>query len=82
MFGETNSAGTTIYNNLDEPTDTLPSLTNIDNIAMGAMHHIAHDKNNNLYTWGWSFEGSIGSELATHIWMYNIPFSIRLPVAN
>lgn len=81
-FGETNSAGRTIYNDLDEPTDTLPSLTNIDNIAMGALHLIAKDKTNNLYTWGWSFEGSIGSKLATNIWMYNLPFPISLPTAN
>lgn len=78
-FGETNSAGRTIYNDLDEPTDTLPSLTNIDNMAMGALHLIAKDNSDNLYTWGWSFEGSIGSKLATNIWMYNVPFSTSLP---
>ena len=78
-FGETNSAGSTIYNDLDEPSDMLPSLTNIDNMAMGAMHLIAQDNSANLYTWGWSFEGSIGSKLATNIWMYNIPFPISLP---
>ena len=78
-FGETNSAGRTIYNDLDEPTDTLPSLTNIDNMAMGALHLIAKDGSENLYTWGWSFEGSIGSKIATNIWMYNVPFAISLP---
>ena len=81
-FGETNSSGRTIYNDLDEPTDTLPSLTNIDNMAMGALHLIAKDKTDNLYTWGWSFEGSIGSKLATNIWMYNLPFPINLPTTN
>lgn len=79
VFGETNSAGITIYSNLNEPTNVLPSLTDINNMAMGALHFIAQDKTNNLYTWGWSFEGSLGSELATNIWMYNIPFPINLP---
>ena len=79
MFGETNSEGKTVYNDLDEPTNTLPSLTNIENIGMGALHLIAQDKADRLYTWGWSFEGSIGSQLATNIWMYNVPFSISLP---
>ena len=78
-FGETNSEGRTIYNDLDEPTDSLTSLTNIDNMAMGALHLIAKDNTDKLYTWGWSFEGSIGSQLATNIWMYNVPFPISLP---
>ena len=82
MFGETNSEGRTIYNNLDEPTDNLPSLTDIENIGMGALHLIAQDKSDHLYTWGWSFEGSIGSKLATNIWMYNVPFSISLPTQS
>ena len=85
MFGETNGAGTTIYNNLNEPTDTLPSLTNMDNIAMGQMHIIAHEqadeqhKNGSLFSWGWSFEGSLGSKDTTHIWMYNNPIPTTLP---
>lgn len=85
MFGETNGAGKTIYNDLNEPTDTLPSLTNIDNMAMGAMHIIAHEKadeqhkNGSLFSWGWSFEGSLGSKDATHVWMYNNPIPTILP---
>ncbi|WP_201595262.1 RCC1 domain-containing protein [Psychrobacter fulvigenes] len=84
MFGETNDIGRTIYNDLDEPTDKLTSLTDIDNIAMGAMHLIAHETSNtqadgNLFTWGWSFEGSLGSANAAHIWMYNYPIPISLP---
>ncbi|MBO1530228.1 chromosome condensation regulator RCC1 [Psychrobacter sp. F1192] len=85
MFGETNSAGKTIYNDLDEPTDKLTSLTAVDNMAMGAMHLIAHEKpdtqnpDGNLFTWGWSFEGSLGSADAAHIWMYNTPIPISLP---
>lgn len=89
MFGETNGAGKTIYNDLDEPTNKLPNLKNIDNMAMGAMHLIAHEKSfdqdNNtlkaghLFTWGWSFEGSLGNKDTTHIWMYNNPIPVALP---
>ena len=90
MFGETNGAGKTVYNNLNEPTDTLTSLTNIDNMAMGTMHLIAQEKpdnqdnsrrfeNGHLFTWGWSFEGSLGSINAAPIWMYNIPMTVNLP---
>ncbi|OLF39571.1 chromosome condensation regulator RCC1 [Psychrobacter sp. Cmf 22.2] len=90
MFGETNGAGKTIYNDLDEPTDKLPNLQNIDNMAMGAMHLIAHEKllnqdnssslqHGSLFTWGWSFEGSLGNKDTTHVWMYNTPIPVSLP---
>ena len=90
MFGETNSAGKTVYKDLDEPTNKLPNLKNIDNMAMGVMHLIAHEKplqqNSNtshrdgqLFTWGWSFEGSLGNKDTTHVWMYNTPMPVNLP---
>ena len=90
MFGETNGAGKTVYNDLNEPTDTLPSLTNIDNMAMGTMHLIAQEKpdsqdngkrfeNGHLFTWGWSFEGSLGNANAAPTWMYNNPVPVSLP---
>ena len=90
MFGETNGAGKTVYNDLDEPTNKLPNLRNIDNMAMGVMHLIAHEKplqkntntshrNGQLFTWGWSFEGSLGNKDTTHVWMYNTPMPVNLP---
>ena len=90
MFGETNGAGKTVYNNLYEPTNKLFNLRNIDNMAMGVMHLIAHEKplqkntntshrNGQLFTWGWSFEGSLGNKDTTHVWMYNTPMPVNLP---
>lgn len=90
MFGETNGMGKTTYRNLDEPTNKLPTLKNIDNMAIGIMHLIAHQKprpqnsinnfeNGALLTWGWSFEGSLGNKDTTHIWMHNTPTPVHLP---
>lgn len=89
MFGETNSAGKTVYKDLDEPTNKLPNSKNIDNMAMGVMHLIAHEKplqpnantshrDGQLFTWGWSFEGSLGNKDTTHVWMYNTPMPVNL----
>lgn len=89
MFGETDGKGKTIYENLDEPTNKLSSLKNIDNMAMGTMHLIAHEKpfnqnngipfdNRTLFTWGWSFEGSLGNENTSHTWMYNYPIPVKI----
>lgn len=44
MFGETNSAGNTNYSHLNEPTNKLANLKNIDDLAIGIMHLIAHQK--------------------------------------
>lgn len=79
MFGETNSSGNTVYQELSEPTDKLPNLVNIDNMAMGALHFITQDKDEQLYTWGWSYEGSLGSPDTANVWMYNTPIPISLP---
>lgn len=90
VFGETNSEGITIYDDLDEPTNKLPNLEDIENMAMGALHHIANDndfepndtdeeQNEDLFTWGWSFEGSLGNENTTNFWMYNNPIPVTLP---
>jgi hypothetical protein len=59
-------------------------------MAMGTMHLIAHEKplnqnngipfkNGNLFTWGWSFEGSLGNENTSHTWMYNYPIPVKIP---
>ncbi|MER2011373.1 MAG: chromosome condensation regulator RCC1 [Psychrobacter alimentarius] len=89
-FGETNSTGKTVYNNLDEPTNKLLHLKNIDTMAVGIMHLIAHEKPRSqngisdskigsFLTWGWSFEGALGNKDTTHIWMYNTPTPVHLP---
>ncbi|MGO1512065.1 MAG: RCC1 domain-containing protein [Psychrobacter sp.] len=93
MFGETNSEGRTNYDNLDEPTNKLSHLEDIENMAMGALHYIANEndfepndtdeeQNDDLFTWGWSFEGSLGNADTTHIWMYNNPIPVELPEAT
>ena len=79
-FGETDATGKTIYVNLNEPTDKLPALTNVTDMSVGALHQIAQRQDGGLYTWGWSFEGSLGGgATTTNIWMYNVPIAIKLP---
>ena len=59
-------------------------------MAMGVMHLIEHEKplqkdantshrDGQLFTWGWSFEGSLGNKDTTHVWMYNTPMPVNLP---
>lgn len=48
MSGETNPTGKTSYSHLNEPTNKLTNLRNIDNMAVGIMHLIAHKKPDHL----------------------------------
>ncbi|MGE4461877.1 MAG: cadherin domain-containing protein [Arcobacter sp.] len=74
MFGTTDSSGKTTYANLDEPEDKLPLLTSVRDIAVGILHQVAIQKDGTIFTWGWSFEGSLGGgETTADTWMYNNP---------
>lgn len=79
MFGETNAEGRTTYLNLNEPTDKLTSLTQVVDMGVGILHQIAKRQDESLFSWGWSFEGSLGGNDVTNIWMYNTPIIIKLP---
>lgn len=80
MYGATEGTGATIYADLDEPEDRLPSLTGIRDLAVGALHQVALDGDGKLFTWGWSFEGSLGGgSTALNTWMYNLPLTPVVP---
>ena len=74
MFGTTDSTGKTTYSNLDEPEDKLPLLTSVKDIAVGILHQVAVQNDGTIFSWGWSFQGSLGGgESIADTWMYNYP---------
>lgn len=81
MYGVTEGASSgTTYSNLDEPSDQVPTLKNITDLATGGLHQVAFRNDGQLFTWGWSFEGSLGGGATTNnAWMYNTPLSLTLP---
>lgn len=81
MYGVTEGASSgTTYSNLDEPGDVVPSLKNISDLAAGGLHQVAYRNDGQLFSWGWSFEGSLGGGTTTaNAWMYNTPLSLTLP---
>lgn len=80
MYGATEGTGATTYADLDEPEDRLPSLTGISDLAVGALHQVALRNDGKLFTWGWSFEGSLGGgSTALNAWMYNLPLAPVVP---
>ena len=74
QYGETLSNGKQQYNNLDFPEDKLPDITEIKDVSAGALHLVAVRKDDTVFTWRWSFEGSLGGgETTTDKWFYNYP---------
>lgn len=79
QFGETDASGRTNYAELSEPTDKLPNLTEVYDMGVGALHQLAKRQTGDVYSWGWSFEGSLGGQDVSNIWMYNTPILVVLP---
>jgi|GEM_PF-57775 len=74
QYGETDTDGSQDYNNLDFPEDKLTAITSVKDIAAGALHVAAVQENNTIFTWRWSFEGSLGGgETTADRWFYNYP---------
>lgn len=79
MYGVTEGSGT-VYANLDEPENRLATLSGISDLAVGALHQVALRQQKDLFSWGWSFEGSLGGgATTTNVWMYNVPLALTLP---
>ena len=81
MYGESGPDGRPSYVNLAEPSDKLPSLNQVVDMGVGALHQIAKRGDGGIFSWGWSFEGSLGGgDTVSNIWMYNTPISLKFPV--
>ncbi|WP_230655630.1 RCC1 domain-containing protein [Psychrobacter sp. I-STPA10] len=81
MYGESGADGRPDYVDLAEPTDKLPSLTNVVDMGVGALHQLAKREDGGIFSWGWSYEGSLGGgDTVTNIWMYNTPIALKFPM--
>lgn len=79
MYGETNKQGRTLYNNLNEPTNKIPALTEVMDMSVGGLHQIAKRKDGGIFSWGWSFESSLGAADVSERWMHNTPIAVQIP---
>ncbi len=82
QFGETKEDGSQEYNNLDFPEDKLKAITSVKDMAAGALHVTAIKDDGVVFTWRWSFEGSLGGESIANIWFYLYPIIVDFPIDN
>lgn len=80
LYGVTGETGTTAYSNLDEPQDRQPTLGTMIDVSTGGLHQVGLRQDGSIFTWGWSFEGSLGGGAsAINTWMYNTPLTPVFP---
>lgn len=59
------------------PTVAVTDLNGILDIGAGALHTIALRNDDALFSWGWSFEGSLGIVDPINFWGYSLPQTIE-----
>lgn len=83
IFGENDKDDIPEYLELSTPTDKLPMLTQVDDMAVGALHQLAMRQDGGMFSWGWNAYGSLGGGADTSsFWMYNVPILLTLPAAT
>lgn len=80
LYGVTADTGTTNYSNLNEPEDRQPTLGAMIDVSTGGLHQVGMRQDGTVFTWGWSFEGSLGGGASViNTWMYNTPVTPVFP---
>lgn len=65
---------------VEQPESPIYGLENVVDLGNGALHTLAIRDDGQLFSWGWSFEGSLGGGDSTiHMWTYRLPLFISVP---
>lgn len=60
-----------------QPDSPITGLDNVIDLGNGALHTLAMRSDGEFFTWGWSFEGSLGGgESTANLWSYRVPLLV------
>lgn len=77
MFG---TLGIESDDDVTQPNSPILELENVTDLGNGALHTLAIRNDGSLFSWGWSFEGSLGGgEDMINRWTYKLPVLLSLP---
>ncbi|MFQ3231975.1 RCC1 domain-containing protein [Reinekea sp.] len=65
--------------NVETPNSAVFGLENVIDLGNGALHTLALNADNQFFSWGWSFEGSLGGgESTINAWTYRLPLFLSI----
>ncbi|CCK77855.1 Regulator of chromosome condensation [Oleispira antarctica RB-8] len=77
MFG---TLGIEADDDVEQPNSPILGLENVTDLGNGALHTLAIRNDGSVFSWGWSFEGSLGGgESTIHRWTYRLPLLVSIP---
>jgi alpha-tubulin suppressor-like RCC1 family protein len=66
--------------NVEQPNSPIFGLENVADLGNGALHTLAIRDDGAVFSWGWSFEGSLGGgESTINLWAYRLPLLVFIP---
>lgn len=66
--------------NVEQPNSPIFGLENVADLGNGALHTLAIRNDGTVFSWGWSFEGSLGGGKSTiNRWAYRLPLLVSIP---
>lgn len=78
--GTTGSLGISGDYDITSPTEAVFGFENPKDLGSGALHVVALRNDDKVFSWGWSFEGSLGAGNGTvNRWGYRVPVFVELP---
>jgi alpha-tubulin suppressor-like RCC1 family protein len=65
--------------NVEQPKSPIFELKDVADLGNGALHTLAIRNDDEVFSWGWSFEGSLGGGKSTiHRWAYRLPILLSI----
>jgi len=66
---------------VEAPLSPILQFDNALDLGNGALHTLGLRGDGQLFSWGWSFEGSLGGSDLINLWGYRVPVLVSVPEA-
>lgn len=71
--------GIELDDDVEAPLSPILQFDNALDLGNGALHTVGLRGDGQLFSWGWSFEGSLGGSDLINLWGYRVPVLVTIP---